>query len=144
MQQGVVVTILWIIGSGVAHGNYLSPIKHINDGLTLNYAFAASIGFASVKTVYSYLGYYNVCHLGGEIINPEKNIPRSMFISIAGIAVLYIAMNISVVSVIPWQQAKDSEFVLSLFMQKLMGDTAAIVLTCLILWVAFASVFSAP
>ncbi len=140
---GVIVTILWIIGSGVAHGNYLSPIKHINDGLTLNYAFAASIGFASVKTVYSYLGYYNVCHLGGEIINPEKNIPRSMFISIAGIAVLYIAMNISVVSVIPWQQAKDSEFVLSLFMQKLMGDTAAIVLTCLILWVAFASVFSA-
>ena len=140
---GVIITILWIIGSGIAHGNYLQPIREMNDGLTLNYAFAASIGFASVKTVYSYLGYYNVCHLGGEIINPEKNIPRSMFISIAGIAVLYLAMNVSVVSVIPWQQAKDSEFVLSLFMQQLAGNTAANILTCLILWVAFASVFSA-
>jgi amino acid transporter len=103
----------------------------------------AAIGFASVKTVYSYLGYYNVCHLGGEIINPAKNIPRSMFISIAGISVLYLAMNISVSSVIPWQEAKESQFVISLFMQRLMGDTAAIVVTCMILWVAFASVFSA-
>ena len=66
-----------------------------------------------------------------------------MFISIAGIAVLYLLMNISVVSVIPWQQAKDSEFVVSEFMEVLLGHTAATIVTCLILWVAFASVFSA-
>ena len=98
---GVLVTMLWIIGGGLLHGNFLSPIKHINDGLTLNYGFVAAIGFASVKSVYSYLGYYNVCHLGGEIINPGRNIPRSMFLSIAGIAILYMLMNVSVVSVIP-------------------------------------------
>lgn len=89
------------------------------------------------------MGYYNVCHLGGEIVKPAKNIPRSMFISIAGISVLYLAMNIRVASVITWQEAKDSQFVISLFMQRLMGDTAAIIVTCMILWVAFASVFSA-
>ena len=143
LWMGVIATLFWIIGSGIAHGNFLAPIHHMNDGLTINAAFAAAIGFASVKTVYSYLGYYNVCHLGGEIINPSKNIPRSMFISIAGIAVLYLLMNISVVSVIPWQQAKESEFVLSVYMQHLAGDTAAKVITVLILWVAFASVFSA-
>jgi amino acid transporter len=140
---GVLLTILWIIGGGIAHGNFLEPVKHMNDHLTLNYAFIASIGFASVKTVYSYLGYYNVCHLGGEIKNPSRNIPRSMFLSIAGISILYLAMNISVTSVIPWNEAKESEFVISLFMKKLAGDTAAVVVTCLILWVAFASVFSA-
>jgi amino acid transporter len=52
-------------------------------------------------------------------------------------------MNISVVSVVPWQEAKDSEFVVSVFMQRLAGNTAANVITCFILWVAFASVFSA-
>jgi fructoselysine transporter len=140
---GVLFTMIWIIGGGLAHGNFLQPIKHINDGLTVNYAFVAAIGFASVKSVYSYLGYYNVCHLGGEIINPSKNIPRSMFLSIAGIAVLYLLMNVSVVSVIPWQQAKNSEFVVSEFMQVLAGHTAAKVVTCLILLVAFSSVFSA-
>jgi amino acid transporter len=133
----------WIIGGGLAHGNFLAPIENINSGLTLDYAFVTAIGFASVKSVYSYLGYYNVCHLGSEIKNPSKNIPRSMFISIAGISIFYLLMNISVVSVIPWQQAKDSEFVVSEFMQVLAGNTAAKIITCLILWVAFASVFSA-
>ncbi|WP_242916888.1 APC family permease [Pontibacter liquoris] len=143
LWSGVIVTLLWIIGGGIAHGNFLQPIRHMNDGLTVNYAFITAIGFASVKSVYSYLGYYNVCHLGSEIINPTRNIPRSMFISITGIAVLYLMMNISVVSVVPWQEAKDSAFVVSVFVQRLFGSTAANVATCFILWVAFASVFSA-
>lgn len=143
LWSGVIITMLWIIGGGVAHGNFLEPVKHLNDGLNFNYAFVTAMGFASVKTVYSYLGYYNVCHLGGEIINPSRNIPRSMFLSIAGISVLYLLMNISVVSVVPWQQAKESEFVVSVFIQQIAGSGAAKIATCLILWVAFASVFSA-
>jgi amino acid transporter len=143
LWAAVLLTMCWIIGGGIAHGNFLSPVKHVNDGLTLNYAFVTVIGFACVKSVYSYLGYYNVCHLGGDIINPSRNIPRSMFLSIGGIALLYLCMNISVVSVIPWQQAKDSAFVISVFMQHLAGPTAAKIVTALILLVAFASVFSA-
>lgn len=139
----VIGTILWIIGGGVVHGNFLQPLADMNQNLTVNYAFVAAIGYASVKTVYSYLGYYNVCHLGGEIIDPSKNIPRSMFLSIFGISALYILMNVSVVSVIPWNYAKDSEFLVSLFMQELAGPVAATVATILILIVAFASVFSA-
>ncbi len=140
---GVLFTLIWIIAGGLAHGHFTEPIQHMNDGLTLNYGFMAAIGFAGVKSIYSYLGYYNVCHLGAEIKNPQKNIPRSMFLSIAGIAFLYLAMNISVTSVIPWQEAKDSQYVISVFMQKLAGPTAAVIVTCLVLWVAFASVFSA-
>ncbi|MBN9350653.1 MAG: amino acid permease [Chitinophagaceae bacterium] len=140
---GVLITLFWIIGGGLAHGNFMQPIRDINKGIVLDYSFITALGFASVKSVYSFLGYYNVCLLGGEINNPKKNIPRSMFLSITGITILYLMMNISVVSVIPWQQAKDSQFVISEFMQVLMGSTAAKIITVLILWVAFSSVFSA-
>jgi len=140
---GVLVTMIWIIGGGMAQGHFLEPIKHINDGFKFNMAFAAALGAASVKSVYSYLGYYNVCHLGGEIIAPQKNIPRSMFISIAGIAVLYLCMNISVAAVLPLSQIEQSKFVISEFIQQLAGPTAAMIATVLILWIAFASVFSA-
>ncbi|MGN6604437.1 MAG: APC family permease [Ginsengibacter sp.] len=143
LWSGVIITMFWIIGGGILHGNFLAPIKNINNGISIDYAFVTAIGFASVKSVYSYLGYYNICHLGSEIKNPWKNIPRSIFISITGIAILYLLMNVSVVSVVPWQEAKDSEFVISQFMEVLMGHTAATIVTCLILWVAFASVFSA-
>ena len=76
---------------------------------------SSGLGQASIKTVYSYLGYYNVCHLGAEIKSPEKNIPRSIFISVAGIALLYLLMQISVLGVLPWQEAKDSPFIVSSF-----------------------------
>lgn len=143
LWMGVLVVMVWIIGSGISHGHFLEPVKNINNGLKVDLAFTAALGFASVKTVYSYLGYYNVCHLGGEIINPVKNIPRSMFISIAGIAVLYLLMNISVASVLPLDQIRKSDFVVSEFVNHLSGKYAANVVTLLILWVAFASVFSA-
>jgi fructoselysine transporter len=140
---GVIATIGWIIISGISYGNFVSPVIHMNDGLQLGWPFVTAIGFASVKTVYSYLGYYNVCHLGGEIKDPSKNIPRSMFLSIAGITILYLLMNVSVTSVIPWNEAIKSKFVISDFVQRVSGNFAAKIITCLVLWVAFASVFSA-
>jgi fructoselysine transporter len=71
-----------------------------------------------------------------------------MFISIVAIAILYLAMNISVTSVIPWQEIKhwvDTDtkvFVISTFIERLYGHTAAIVITIMILWVALASLFA--
>lgn len=143
LWYAVLFTLLWVIAGGIAHGHFTDPLVHINDNLQVNYGLMAGLGFAGVKSIYSYLGYYNVCHLGAEIKDPTKNIPKSMFLSIAGIATLYICMNISVTSVIPWQEAKNSKHVISLFMQRLAGNTAANIITCLILVVAFASVFSA-
>jgi fructoselysine transporter len=140
---GVLFTMGWIILGGVAHGNFLDPIKHINDGFTMQHGFVAALGFASVKTVYSYLGYYNVCHLGGEIKNPSKNIPRSMFISITGIAILYLSMNISVASVLPFEVITQSKYVVSEYIKTLYGERAGAIVTVLILMVAFASLFSA-
>lgn len=103
---------------------------------------AAGLGHASVKTIYCYLGYYNVCHLGSEIKHPTRNIPASMFISIVGIAVLYLLMNISVVSVVPWQTAQESSFIVSTFIETLYGSRAAQLATVLVLMVAFSSLFA--
>jgi fructoselysine transporter len=139
---GVIATLLWIILGGISHGNFAAPIIEMTQSPITGSLFFMALGQASVKTVYSYLGYYNVCHLGGEIINPEKIIPRSMFISIAGISVLYIAMNISVTSVIPWQDARHSEFIVSTFIERLYGKTAALIATGMVLWVALASLFA--
>src|SRR5215472_172142 len=61
LWTGVFVIMGWIIIGALMHGNISMPVQHINDGLELNGAFAAGLGFACVKTVYSYLGYYNVC-----------------------------------------------------------------------------------
>lgn len=144
LWSGVIITIGWIIISGLTwhrQVDYSFLPGGKNDTL-FSWAFAAVLGQASVSTVYSYLGYYNVCHLGGEIKNPQKNIPRSIFISIFCIAFLYLIMNYSIVRVVPWQDAMKSHFVVSTFMEKIYGTRAASVATMLVLWIAFASLFA--
>jgi fructoselysine transporter len=148
LWAGVIITLVWIIGGGIAYGNFTKPLQDVSNHF--NWAHLASFVFgqACIKSIYSYLGYYNVCHLGSEIKNPGKNIPRSMFISVAGIAVLYLAMNISITSVIPWQEIKqwqdagENHFVISTFIERLFGNHAANTATIMILWVALASLFA--
>ena len=83
-----------------------------------------------------------MCHLGGEITSPEKNIPRSIFISIAIIAILYLLMQISILGIIPWQDAKDSPFIVSLYFEKIYGSIAAQIATALVLFIAITSLFA--
>lgn len=148
LWTGVILTLSWIIIGGISHGNMMAPIKAMGEAFSMQTLLSFAFGQACVKSIYSYLGYYNVCHLGGEIKNPQKNIPRSMFISIFGITILYLLMNISVGSVIPWQEISDwqsrqiNPYVISIFIERLYGVTAANTITVLILWVALASLFA--
>jgi amino acid transporter len=139
---GVVATILWLIWGGVTQFDAARAFDFPPNAWDLNWLFFAGLGAATVKTIYTYLGYYNVCHLGGEIREPEKNIPRSIFISIAGIAVLYLTMQTAILGVIPWQEAQTSKYVVSLFVERIYGPTAALIATAMILWIAFGSLFS--
>lgn len=135
-------TILWLIASAFTHFDAQMAFSFPADAFDLKPMFFVALGQASVKSIYSYLGYYNVCHLGGEIINPQKNIPRSIFISIAGIAVLYISMQIGILGVIPWQEAQNSTFIVSAFFEKLYGHATAQFATGLILFIAITSLFA--
>jgi fructoselysine transporter len=139
---GVIGTIAWMIWGGVTHFNPKIAFDFPPGAWNFSWLFFVGLGHASVKTIYTYLGYYNVCHLGGEVRDPEHTIPRSMFISIAGIAVLYLAMQTSILGVIPWRQAMESKFIVSTFVEHIYGSAAAKFATGMILWVAFGSLFS--
>lgn len=141
----VLLTLGWIIIGGLTYGQ--TPVSEVLSAATNpspvgNGWWAAGLGAASVKTVYCYLGYYNVCHLGSEIRRPGRNIPVSIFISIIGIAMLYLLLNISVVSVIPWQEAQHSEFIVSSVIERIYGYQAAQIATGMVLMVAISSLFA--
>ena len=142
LWAGVIATMLWLIWGGVRHFDRKLAFDFPPGAFQLSGVWFAGLGAAMVSTVYSYWGYYNICHLGGEIREPEKNIPRGIFLSIAGITVLYLAMQTSVLGVVPWREAQNSPFLASLFVEKLYGAGAARVVTGMVLWIALASVFS--
>lgn len=135
-------TILWIIFAGLGHFSAAQAFDWHLDTQSFSPLFFIALGQASQKSVYSYLGYYNVCHLGAEIKHPQKNIPRSIFISITGIAILYIGMQTVILGVMPWQEIAGSEFIVSTYFERIYNHTAGQVATVLILCIAIASLFS--
>jgi fructoselysine transporter len=139
---GVVGMMLWLIWGGARHFDAKLAFDFPPGAFSFSAVWFAALGSAMVNTIYSYWGYYNICHLGGEIRDPEKNIPRGIFLSVLGIAVLYLAMQTSILGVVPWREAQDSKFLASLFIERVYGVGAAKVATGMILWVALASVFS--
>lgn len=139
----VILTILWIIIAGLSHQQQSIKFLPTGNESFFTVAFWSAVAYGSIKSVYSYLGYYNVCHLGGEIKRPELNIPRSIFISIAGIALLYLLMNVAVMGVVPWQSVReDDKYLVSTFMEQLYGHQAGVIVTVLILCVAMSSLFA--
>jgi fructoselysine transporter len=135
-------TFIWLIASGFNGFNSKQAFTVSKDAWDLTPLFFVGLGQASLKTAYSFLGYYNVCHLGGEIKNPERNIPRAIFISIAGIAVLYLGMQIMVLGILPWQEVAKSDFPISLYFQHIYNSGVAKFATGLILIIALSSLFS--
>jgi amino acid transporter len=96
---------------------------------------------------YDYWGYGNVAFLGDEVKEPGKTIPRAILLSIFLVACLYVVMNISILGVVPWQEMQVGQdnrglYVVSIFMRKIYGPWAANLATGLVMWTAFASVFS--
>ena len=136
-------TILWLILSGIPHFNAAQAFDlHMSSFGTSSILYVA-LGQASLKSIYSYLGYYNVCHLGAEIKDPAKNIPRSILISISGIVILYLGMQTMILGVLPWQTVAKSDFVASIYFEQIYNHGVAQVATLLILVIALASLFSA-
>ena len=145
---GVMGAIAWVIWTGVTHFNPAQAFDFPAEAFHLNHAFFLGLGSAMLIATYDYWGYYNICYLGAEVREPGKTIPRAILFSILIVAVVYIVMNISILGVVPWREldhaaATESRFyVVSTMMQKVYGTRAGQIAAVLIIWTAFASIFS--
>src|SRR5439155_23731487 len=147
LLAGVLLTIGWIIVAGLTHFNAERAFSFPPGAFSLSHNFFLGLGSAMLIATYDYWGYYNVCFLGDEVRNPGKTIPRALLLSILLVGCLYVMMNVSILGVVPWQeiitgQSNRGLYVISIFIRKIYGPWAANLATVLVMWTAFASVFS--
>jgi amino acid transporter len=145
---GTLVTVAAVVATGALHFDPHRAFDFPPRAFGFSLGFLVGLGAASRIGIYDYLGYYNVCYIGDEVRDPGRVIPRSILISTIAVAAIYIAVNLSVIGVVPWrefvpaQERPASGFVVSIFMQRIYGPKVAAWFTLLILWTAFASVFA--
>jgi len=145
---GTIVTVIAVIATGAMHFDPKIAFDFPPGAFNFSWGFVMGLGAASRIGAYDYLGYYDVCYIGDEVENPGRVIPRSILISTIVVALIYVAINFSIIGVVPWRDfvpAKahpESDYVVSIFMERIYGSSVATIITAMILWTAFGSVFA--
>jgi amino acid transporter len=145
---GTLATTIAVIATGMVHFDSRVAFDFPPGAFNFSLAFLIGLGAASRIGIYDYLGYYDICYIGDEVDNPGGVIPRSILVSTIAVAVIYIGINLSIIGVLPWRTFvpaaahPESNFIVSIFMEKVYGSGVATVFTLMILWTAFGSVFA--
>ena len=149
---GVLAAIAGVIVSGFYHaaatGGWSMPAS---PALTLPSALGG-LAQATLLTTYCYWGYYNICFLGGEVRRPERTIPRSILLSVLFVSAFYVAMNLAALPAMrDFGRAAASHVAAGASVRvqlvadiatSAFGSLAGRLMAALIVWTAFASVFS--
>jgi len=142
MWTVVVATALWIVVTGLIHFDPHLAFHFPPGAFAPSRSFFFGLGGATLIAMYDYGGYNNVCFFAGEIKRPERVIPQAILLSIVAVATIYLTMNVTIVGVIPWDQAVHSTTIVSDFIQRIHGPGGAKLVTVLVLWTALGSLFA--
>jgi amino acid transporter len=144
---GVLLALAGVLASGLAHafthGGWQFPATGTS-------ASIPGLAHATLLATYCYWGYYNICFLGSEVREPTRTIPRAVLLSVVFVSALYIAMNLAVLPAITHLAATSGVPASSLLRLQLVaeiarssfGRWAGVTIAGLIIWTAFASIFS--
>jgi amino acid transporter len=145
---GTILTTLVVIVTGVFSFKAALAFDFPLGAFNFSLGFFLGLGAATRIGIFDYLGYYDICYIGEEVRSPGRTIPRSIIISVIAVALIYIAINFSVIGVVPWRDLvpadkhPESNFVVSIFMERIYGGRIATIFTAMVLWTAFGSVFA--
>jgi len=145
---GVLTAIAGVIVSGFAHAAATGG-WHMPASPSLSMPAALSgLAQGTLLATYCYWGYYNICFLGSEVRRPERTIPRAILLSVLFVSAFYVAMNLAA---LPSMRDAASHVaagatvrlqLVADIAKSAFGSVAGRLMAALIIWTAFASVFS--
>lgn len=83
-----------------------------------------ALALCFIPTFFTYGGYQQTMNFGGDVINPRKTFPRSIFIAMTLVMVLYLAANYAYVHAIGFESLKNTKTLAADVMGLMFGDVA--------------------
>jgi amino acid transporter len=101
----------------------------IGGGHWANFSTAVPVGsrlsgfvVALVAALWAYDGWNNVSMAGGEVADPQKNIPRSLVLGTMGVGLLYVLANVAYFYILPAPEVEASRRVAGDVARKFLGE----------------------
>jgi basic amino acid/polyamine antiporter, APA family len=118
---------LLLSGKGTA-ANIFTSSASMPAGMALVTAYMAAIAGA----FWAYDGWNNITFVAGEIKNPQKVIPKSLFTGLSFCIIVYALVNLAYVYVLPIDKLSSSSFVASDAAAAVWGTTGAVLIALLV------------
>lgn len=101
---------------------------------------AAPVIAAMIPAFFSYTGFMVIIEIGGEIRDPQRNIPRALACSFLIVTTTYMLVALSLVGVVPWQELGDMAAPVSIAAGRIMPGSLSTAITVTALAAAASSV----
>ncbi|MFL5479488.1 MAG: amino acid permease, partial [Gemmatimonadaceae bacterium] len=111
----LLITILALVIGLPQTGGHFSP------AIPAGSLSAGPFGLALVSVLWVYDGWADVSFVGGEVKDPERNLPRVLIFGTLIIIALYLLANLAYLAVLPVEQIRQSRLVAADVADKLMG-----------------------
>ena len=108
----ILVLLAFLIGEGSA-ANYTAAGGAVESGL---------FGLALVSVLWAYDGWADVSFVGGEVKDPERNLPRALVLGTVAVVAIYLLANLAYLYLMPIQQVAASPLVAADAAQNIFGN----------------------
>lgn len=83
--------------------------------------YIKSFGMALVAVSFTYGGYQQTINFGDEVKDPQKNLPRGIFIGILVIILLYLSVSFAYYKVIGFEELKNAKGIAAIVAERMFG-----------------------
>lgn len=138
IKVGVIILLvfgIFLSGKGNLQ-HFVQPSVHPKEGWQLIGGLVAALTGAFM----AYDGWVNVTFVGGEIKNPQRNIPRSLLFGLLACIIIYLLVNQAYLYVLPVDRMAGSSLVAADAIAIAMGETSGAVVAAMIVICTFGAI----
>jgi APA family basic amino acid/polyamine antiporter len=144
---GMLITAAWVIVTGMTHINPKLLFDFPPGAWRIGLPFILGLGNGTMLVMFNFLGYYQICYLGGEVKQPERVVPFGVIFSVLIVAVIDFLISVSFAGVVPWREmiqpgSQAFNAIGSVYMEKVAGHWASVLMTVMVEVTAFAAAYA--
>lgn len=118
--------LLFIVIVALAYGIPTNGVAHFTPALPPGSLSISAFGLALVSTLWAFDGWADVSYNGGEVKDPQKNLPRALIGGTLLVMAIYLAANVAYLSVLSIEEMRVSRLVAADVAQRVIGPAGVI------------------
>jgi basic amino acid/polyamine antiporter, APA family len=127
-----------IVAALVLGGGHGASLSHLTTATGAPIGIG-SLGLALVSVLWAYDGFGDLSFAGGEVKDPQRNLPRAIIIGTLAIIGIYVLTNVAYLYVIPIEAVGRSPLVAADTMMALFGRVGVVLVSLFVMISSFSS-----